>query len=404
MSATHEERAKALGGIARVLDGSTPRERELAARERFLVALNAPRRKRAPRLLAAAALSVLAAVAALLLVRQTATLEYRMTGPLAANGEWLTVRPNSGAALLQFSEGTEIELGPGSKGRVAEVSRRGARVELASGRLQARVVPRPRARWTVSAGPYLIEVTGTAFDVGWSAAGSELELSLHDGSVVVRGPSLKNGVRVGAGQRLIANATTGRVALSSLLATRPTPEATPPASAPSSPAPVRDVPAPATPAPAPTSWSELVAAGNFNAVLAAARARGFEQSLDDSSLKDLTALSDAARYVGNRGLARRALLAQRTRFEGSSAAHAAAFMLGRLADDSGALREARSWYDTYAKETPGGAFAAEAMGRKLVVLVRLGDDDAARALARTYLKRFPRGAHASFATELLDQR
>jgi hypothetical protein len=30
----------------------------------------------------------------------------------------------------------------------------------------------------------MIEVTGTAFDVGWSTAGERLELSLHDGGVL----------------------------------------------------------------------------------------------------------------------------------------------------------------------------------------------------------------------------
>jgi hypothetical protein len=51
-------------------------------------------------------------------------------------------------------------------------------------------------------------------------------------------------------------------------------------------------------------------------------------------------------------------------------------------------------------ESPRGSFAAEALGRKLVALVHAGDNFAAKALARTYLERFPRGAHAAYAREL----
>jgi TolA-binding protein len=76
-------------------------------------------------------------------------------------------------------------------------------------------------------------------------------------------------------------------------------------------------------------------------------------------------------------------------------------VLGRLADDQGASNEALKWYETYLGEAPKGAFAAEAMGRKLVALVRSGDRQSAKRTAEAYVKRFPRGAHASYARELL---
>ena len=50
---------------------------------------------------------------------------------------------------------------------------------------------------------------------------------------------------------------------------------------------------------------------------------------------ELVALADAARYAGRTYLAERVLRAQRTRFPGTPAAGAAAFFLGRLADDRG---------------------------------------------------------------------
>jgi TolA-binding protein len=156
------------------------------------------------------------------------------------------------------------------------------------------------------------------------------------------------------------------------------------------------------PRPTPT-WSELVASGDFRTVLEAAQARGIDATLHGGSLAELAAFSDAARYSGNHALARRGLLAQRARFPASSEAHAAAFVLGRLSDDEGAQGDALGWYDTYLREAPRGAFAAEASGRKLVSLARAGSTDSSRAAARQYLARYPSGAHAAYARELLSR-
>jgi TolA-binding protein len=255
----------------------------------------------------------------------------------------------------------------------------------------------------VAAGPYDIEVTGTAFEVGWSSAGERLEVSLRDGSVVVHGPSLRDGIRLAAGQRLVAHARTGSAELSSLF------EAPAPAVSavllPPEPAPPPSAAAPPAAQPtAASNWSELVSSGNFRAVLDAAAARGIEQVLGQGSLRDLVAMSDAARYAGDRALAKRGLLAQRSRFGGGAEARAAAFVLGRMADDAGSPGEALEWYDGYLREAPRGAFAAEALGRRLVVLVRLGKKDAARSAAEAYRKRFPKGPHAAYAQEVLEGR
>jgi hypothetical protein len=325
---------------------------------------------------------------------------------VVTEGGWLGVPKDRGALSLRFSEGTEIDLGPGSKGRVAEVTPEGARVVLATGVLRARVVHQPRASWTVVAGPYAIEVTGTAFDVGWSTEGERLELSLHDGSVIVRGPSLRDGLRVAAGQRLVAHARTGGAELSSLFApeaarearqSRESQQEAPSAVAPEPTEPVESAPA----SPAPSTWSEMLASGNFRGVLAAAQARGIDATLDHGTIGDLVALADAARYAHDKNLAKRGLLAERTRFPRSAEARAAAFVLGRMADDGGLSKEALRWYDDYLTESPHGAFAAEALGRKLVALVRSGDAGAARVVAKGYLERFPRGAHAAYAREVL---
>jgi TolA-binding protein len=391
----YEADAMRLGGVARVLDGHIDGSRHAAGRERLVMAV--VKRERRPAavsvLLLAAALAVAAGVA-IVFARAPARLEYRVAGPVVADGTWLGVAPSGGPLSMRFSDGTEMDLAPGSKGRVAEVTGDGARIVLATGVLEARVVHGPRARWAVAAGPYTIEVTGTSFDVGWSAASEELDLSLHDGSVVVRGPSLPDGVRVGAGQRLVARAGTGEARISSLLAPQPqvdAPIAAASASAAEGPAQVRPVSRPLP------TWSEMLADGNFHGVLDAAEGRGVDATLSRGSLADVVALADAARYLHERGLARRGLLAERSRFPGSAEARGAAFVLGRMADDAGSRDEAIRWYDTYLAESPGGSFAAEALGRKLVALVESADTASARSVAQEYLRRFPHGAHAAYA-------
>jgi hypothetical protein len=397
----YEEGAAGLARVARLLDERADEPRHAAGRERLLSALTKRARpSRARRLLLLAAALALAAVAGVVRERRPARLEYHVAGPVLADGPWLGVAPSGGVLAMRFSDGTEVDLGPGSKGQVAEVTADGARVVLGAGALQARVVHRPRARWTVAAGPYTIEVTGTAFDVGWSIAGEELELSLHDGSVVVRGPSLPDGLRVAAGQRLVARARTGEAQLSPLLAAQP--RADSPVAGPAGRG--AEEPSQVHPAPRPLpTWSEMLADGNFRGVLDAAEARGTDVSLSRGSLADVVALADAARYLHDRALAKRGLLVERSRFVGSAEARGAAFVLGTMADDGGSRDEAIRWYDTYLAESPGGSFVAEALGRKLVALAESGDTVGAHAVAREYVRRFPHGAHAAYAHDHLPE-
>ena len=123
--------------------------------------------------------------------------------------------------------------------------------------------------------------------------------------------------------------------------------------------------------------------------------------LNHSPLPDLVALGDAARYRARSDIARRALLAQRERFSSSTAAHTAAFLLGRLAESE--PEAAINWYDRYLGEAPNGEFASEALGRKLVAVQSVSGPQAAKPLAKEYLRRFPRGAYATKARELASQ-
>src|SRR5205809_862285 len=76
---------------------------------------------------------------------------------------------------------------PLSPARIAETNAAGARVLLEQGGLHADVVHRPRTRWSVEAGPFVVRVTGTRFDVGWDPETQSVKVALQQGSVVVTG-------------------------------------------------------------------------------------------------------------------------------------------------------------------------------------------------------------------------
>jgi hypothetical protein len=165
-------------------------------------------------------------------------------------------------------------------------------------------------------------------------------------------------------------------------------------------------PAPSTPTgtvAAPPSFSERVTHGEFAAVITEAEARGIDTVLDTGSLADVQALGDAARYTGKSDLAQRALLAVRSRFAASAEARSAAFLLGRITEP-GSPAAAVRWYDTYLAESPHGPLAPEALGRKMLAVKASSSAAAARPFAAEYLQRYPRGAFAEAAGEILAGR
>ncbi|MGC4063318.1 MAG: hypothetical protein QM784_01420 [Polyangiaceae bacterium] len=127
---------------------------------------------------------------------------------------------------------------------------------------------------------------------------------------------------------------------------------------------------------------------------------GIEAALERASSEDLFALADAARYRHRFDLARDALLTQRRRFPSSGRALDALFLLGRVEEPSNANR-ALTWYDEYLKRAPGGGYAAEALGRKMVIANQSSSKAQARAIAETYLAQFPRGSYAGVARAIL---
>jgi hypothetical protein len=377
----------------RVADAPVSAEVDREGKDRLLTTLAAERAlpQRRPWLLMAAGVFALTVVAAIVFWPAD-VLDFRVEGVALGDGGYLA--PDAQPATVLFSDGTALRLQPSARARIAEVTAHGARIVLERGRGRLSVVHRPEAAWQIEAGPYTIEVTGTAFDVEWSPDAQRLLVEMESGSVSVRGALARDGVSVRAGERLVAGGGELRIEAMVARSEAPTP-------AHEARAPLAQSAVPAAPSSSAPSWSQRLAAGEFAIIVREAEARGIGAVLASGALAELVALADAARYVGKSDIARRALEAQRSRFAGSREAATAAFLLGRMADDAGAPAEAIGFYNAHLSE--GGAFGAEALGRKMLAEQRAGQAEAARASARTYLERHPKGAHAAAAKKLLGQ-
>ena len=405
-------------------DDLSPREQFGVLRvEQAWQASRAPRRWRPTfraRLLAVALAVAVAVPGALLAYRHAARVQFRVVNGAVADDGWIV--ETAAETAVVFSEGSRLDVGAATRARVASTTADGGRVVLDDGLVRADIVHRPRARWTVDAGPYSIRVTGTAFDVRWSAADERLDFQMTRGSVVVTGPLIRDGVTLTAGMRLTARPRVGQLSLGDGR-TAPTTAAGPPA---------RDAVAP-TEAPAPVGhaaeapverpsssgsfprlpkrhergWDRYVAEGAFPTVVAEAESAGLDQVLAGATGKDLAALSDAARYTHHSATAWRALLALRARFPRAAQARDAAFFLGGLAEGDDAAgrgaagQHALDWYNRYLRECPSGRFVGEAWGRKMVLTQRQRGVQAARPIAEEYLRRFPSGPYVAAARKVV---
>jgi len=118
---------------------------------------------------------------------------------------------SNGASQVRFSDGTHVDLAQGARVSVLSRGPRGARLRVEEGEARFDVVHLPRAAWSVEAGPYVVYVTGTAFDVSWSGASEVIEVRMRSGSVQVGGPLLPERVTLRAGQRLTAKLASGEM-------------------------------------------------------------------------------------------------------------------------------------------------------------------------------------------------
>jgi hypothetical protein len=183
------------------LAGGDLRSPSGARRRRFLV----------PALAALGVVALGGAAAVRLLAARP--IAFEVEGAEVGPGGWVetaAARP----ATVRFSDGTAVALGGSSAARVTARTPEGATFTVERGRARFEVVHRARTHWLVAAGPFEILVTGTAFDVAWSAErGHALAVELRAGSVIVRGSLAGAGIPLRAGQRLVADLDRGALSV-----------------------------------------------------------------------------------------------------------------------------------------------------------------------------------------------
>ncbi len=348
-------------------------------------------------------------------------LAYEIQGGVVLEHGYLRESDHTGIRL-RFSEGSRVELMPGTRGRLRGVGQDGASVAIDNGSASFTVVPGTNRRWVVEIGPFLVTVKGTEFTVAWDPQSERFELRLRKGQVVVSGPISGGDLTLRAGQRLVVNLAKAQTVITEEPAWEAvgTPADALDASIPPEPglvapqgprAPIKasgsSSPADSTMPAAPKSdaerrWVDQLASGQWDRILEDVERTGLEPILNKASSEDLFALADAARYRRRPDLARAALLAQRRRFPDSPRALDALFLLGRVEESrSGGAERSIAWYDEYLTRAPTGAYAAEALGRKMTLTNELNGPASARPIAEQYLHRFPKGSYAGSARALL---
>ncbi len=296
----------------------------------------------------------------------------------AASGQaqaFLTAREDQ-PLRLTFSDGSAVELRPRARVRVAALRDDGAELVLESGAIEARIEPAASSSWRVVAGPYRVDVVGTALTVRWTPEDEAFELELHEGRAQVQGPRIAGTRAVEAGEHLVirgAGEQASATVVAELEATTVDAGAQQPAEPAVTPSGSRSSArrgrraagsrAEATPDEAAADWRALARGGSYRAAIEAAEATGFSSLCAALDAEGLLELADAGRYARRSARAREALQALRRRFAGSEPAAVAAFDLGRLSTGASGCEEAQRWFRTYLRERPQGSLAEAARRR-----------------------------------------
>jgi TolA-binding protein len=307
--------------------------------------------------------------------------------------EWVTAR--DAEQSLRFSDGSSVVAAPHTTTRVMQVTPEGARLTLERGRVEAHVVHREGSRWQVAAGPFVVRVTGTRFQVSWDPQSEKLAVRVSEGRVEVSGDGQPRQVLT-AGSTLELSA--GARVTSTLVPKIPATETSRAPEAPEEP------PAPRKTAAHVPDFIELSTAGRYREALAAVEQLGFAGQCASLSARDLLTLGSTARLAGRPERAQEAYAAVRRRFPSSSQASISAFSLGRLASDAGRASDAIGWFQRYLSEAPGGPLAREAEGRLIELYRQSGNSVQARSAAQSYLEKYPTGPHAALARSVLSAR
>ena len=297
---------------------------------------------------------------------------------------------------VAFSDGSNVVISPGSHASVPATTPLGATVVVEAGQVFFDVEHKEETDWRVHAGPYVVHVVGTSFDVGWDANTGVFELHVREGEVRLEGRGELRRVRTGE------SVTLGTAPQENREGSMAAPEGSPLEGAAGDDDDPESADALSSPPPSPRrsgveEWRARGLSGDVEGALAILDAESFRGVLRRSEVADLMLLGGWARRARD---ARAGTLyeAVRTRFAGTESAADAAFLLGRM---SSSPEESLRWWRIYEAEAPGGRFARENAGRILESLQALGRAPELRRQAEHYLRNYERGPHADLAEAAL---
>jgi hypothetical protein len=390
--------------------GDGPSRSTLAA-QRVLVIEMAERRFRprpAPNgraLALAAVLVVSVAVVFGARAMRSERLEARFRGaPVALDSPLVSAEARTDA--LEFTDGSRLVIEQNTRATLSALTSKHAGFRLLTGKVSASIRKHTGMTWTVTAGPYAVNVVGTRFVVEWDERTRAFAVSVREGRVRVTGGDLPaQGIMLEAGGRLergVAGSATNAAPAAAPEAVVPEPVAAPSTGdlRPST----REAETPPPDSSARNGVAQLAAKGKYKEALALAEQQGFSRLTLELPENDLLLLANAARYSGNAGRAREALTKVRERFAGRTASSLAALYMAKIAEDmTHEPARAVHWLRVFLAESPNGDLAAGARASLMSLLLRSGDERGARAVAKEYLQYHPHGSHADEARALIGE-
>ena len=278
-----------------------------------------------------------------------------MAGQLLSRvGGTLSVLGGEPASQTELSDGSIIDLAPGSRLEVLENTAKTFVSILRTGSGTFAVRPGGPRRWTVEAGLATVEVAGTQFTV--TRTPGSVEVSVEHGIVLVRSELIQDRVqRLTAGEHLAIHA--------------PGPE-----------------PIPSLPV-APSRTRQSASAPH--------RADSTVNPVPPPSLSELLEQADERRRQGDVRGAEAALRAALATHANEPQAALAAFTLGKLLlDVAGRPGDAAQAFARCLALSPPSALAEDALYRLAEAQARAGQAEAAGVTARQYQSRYPNGQHA----------
>ena len=132
-------------------------------------------------------------------------LGYRMVDcALAADGAFATTAMHAGS--IAFDDGSRMSVEKDARFRLGMLPfGHGSDIRLEEGDAHLTVAHRPGAHWSVQAGPFRIDVTGTRFGVRWSRQLGRFQVTMLEGDVLVAGGAIPPATHLRAGQTLSAD-------------------------------------------------------------------------------------------------------------------------------------------------------------------------------------------------------